>query len=110
MEIYGGVDLHPGDRLEVEFQNPDGMRVAGVVRNRSGFCFGLELDTVQAQAEPTPPGGLESYVLETLIVQRHEEFLRHAQQNINHSLQMALEMRKFRAEIELFAEYELLGR
>ena len=28
--------------MEVEFQTPGKLRVMGVVRNRSGFCFGLE--------------------------------------------------------------------
>jgi hypothetical protein len=42
MALYGGVDLHPGDRMQVEFQTSGKPRVEGVVRNRSGFCFGLE--------------------------------------------------------------------
>jgi hypothetical protein len=42
MALYGGVDLHPGDVMEIEFQTAGKLRMAGVVRNRSGFCFGLE--------------------------------------------------------------------
>jgi hypothetical protein len=42
MELYGGVNLQPGDLMEVEFQTSDRIRVVGIVRNRSGFCFGLE--------------------------------------------------------------------
>lgn len=42
MALYGGVDLQPGDIMEVEFQTSGKLRMAGVVRNRSGFCFGLE--------------------------------------------------------------------
>ena len=42
MALYGGVQVQPGDRMEVEFQTSGKPRVAGVVRNRSGFCFGLE--------------------------------------------------------------------
>lgn len=43
MEIYGGINLQPGAVMEVEFRTT-GMtiRVAGIVRSRSGFCFGLE--------------------------------------------------------------------
>lgn len=42
MELYGGVERRPGDLMEVEFQAAGVPRVAGVVRSRSGFCFGLE--------------------------------------------------------------------
>lgn len=101
MELYGGVDLHPGDVMDVEFQTPGGVRVAGIVRNRSGFCFGLEFRTVLEEPE-FPPDSLES-----LFLQRHEEFLRQAQKKINRSVQMTLEMRKFREEIELFAKGEV---
>jgi hypothetical protein len=42
MEIYAGVNLQPGELMEVEFRMPDKtIRVAGVVCNRTGFCFGL---------------------------------------------------------------------
>ncbi len=109
LEVYGGLDLHPGERIQVEFQTPGELRVQGVVRNRSGFCFGVELDALQLDADPSPEEA-QSQALESLITQRHDEFLRHAQQNINQSLHMALEMRKFRAEIELFARQEMLGR
>jgi hypothetical protein len=42
MELYGGVERRPGDLMEVEFQAAGVPRVAGVVRSRAGFCFGLE--------------------------------------------------------------------
>jgi PilZ domain len=42
MEVYGGVPLRPGDVMEVEFKTSGNVRVAGIVRNRSGYCFGLE--------------------------------------------------------------------
>jgi len=42
MALYGGVPLEPGDVMEVEFRTPSKCRVAGIVRNRSGYCFGLE--------------------------------------------------------------------
>jgi hypothetical protein len=42
MEVYGGVPLQPGDLMEVEFRTAGPLRVAGIVRNRSGYCFGLE--------------------------------------------------------------------
>jgi|SRR5579862_1847580 len=47
MALYGGIDLLPGDLMEVQFQNSAKLRISGIVRNRSGFCFGLEfLDTM----------------------------------------------------------------
>ena len=51
MALYGGVDLHPGDLMEVEFQTSGKLRMAGVVRNRSGFCFGLEFLDLIANGE-----------------------------------------------------------
>jgi hypothetical protein len=37
MALYGGVPLQPGDVMEVEFRTPSKHRVAGIVRNRSGY-------------------------------------------------------------------------
>jgi hypothetical protein len=51
MALYGGIDLQPGDLMEVEFQTCGKRRVAGVVRNRSGFCFGLEFLDLMANSE-----------------------------------------------------------
>ncbi len=43
MELYAGVNLQPGEVMEVEFRTEGRtIRVAGIVRYRSGFCFGLE--------------------------------------------------------------------
>jgi len=42
MTLYGGASLQPGDIVEVEFRPPSKHRVVGVIRNRSGYCFGLE--------------------------------------------------------------------
>jgi len=42
MEVYGGVPLHPGDLMQVEFRTAGPLRIAGIERNRSGYCFGLE--------------------------------------------------------------------
>src|ERR1700745_1894356 len=39
--VYGGRPLRPGDLMEVEFRTA-GTRIAGIVRNRSGYCFGME--------------------------------------------------------------------
>jgi hypothetical protein len=42
MALYGGVPLQPGDLMEVEFQTLNRLRVAASVRDRNGYCFGLE--------------------------------------------------------------------
>jgi hypothetical protein len=42
MELYAGIWLKPGDLLEVEFGIPYCVRTMAIVRDCSGFCFGLE--------------------------------------------------------------------
>jgi len=63
MTLYAGVPLKPGDLMEIEFQT-SGARVAAIVRNRTGFCFGLEfltplgVDKPRREAtSPAPPSG-----------------------------------------------------
>jgi len=98
MELYGGVNLRPGDLMEVEFQTPDKIRVAGVVRSRTGFCFGLEFCAVRTEPEAA------AEALESFIRKRHESYVHEKQQKINQSLQVVKEMRKCRQEIELLAQ------
>ena len=42
MALYAGLILKAGDPIEVEFQVPSRVRVACIIRNRAGYCFGLE--------------------------------------------------------------------
>jgi hypothetical protein len=42
MGLYAGILVKPGDLLEVEFRIPCRFRMMAVVRQRSGYCFGLE--------------------------------------------------------------------
>ncbi len=42
MALYGGVPLQPGDVMAVEFETSSRLRVAALVRDRYGYCFGLE--------------------------------------------------------------------
>jgi len=58
MEVYGGVPLRPGDVMEVEFRTAGAVRIFGVVRNRSGYCFGLEF--LRLMAEETGPDNILS--------------------------------------------------
>jgi len=55
MELYAGVDLQPGELMEVEFRTPGRtIRVAGTVCNRSGFCFGLEFCALRIELKKVP--------------------------------------------------------
>jgi hypothetical protein len=45
MTLYAGLPLNPGDYMDLEFQTPGRTRVCAIVRNRTGYCFGLEFLT-----------------------------------------------------------------
>jgi hypothetical protein len=51
MEIYGGVNRRPGEEMEIEFKTSGGgvARIAGIVRSRTGFCFGIEFSAVRRE-------------------------------------------------------------
>jgi hypothetical protein len=56
MTLYAGLPLNPGDYMDVEFETAGGARIAAVVRNRTGFCFGLEfLTPLSVDPKPTTP-------------------------------------------------------
>jgi hypothetical protein len=44
MSVFAGIELQAGERIEVEFTPPYGLpiRVHGLVRNRSGYSYGVE--------------------------------------------------------------------
>jgi PilZ domain len=96
MELYGGVNLQPGEMMEVQFQTSGRIRVAGLIRHRSGFCFGLEFCSVQTEPAETPEA------IQSQMLEKQEAYLRQMQQKINQSLQ-ALEMRKSRQEMKALA-------
>jgi len=52
MTLYAGVPLKPGDLMDLEFLMPGGARIAAIVRNRTGFCFGLEFLTPLGSEKP----------------------------------------------------------
>ena len=56
MALYAGLPLQPGDYMDIEFQTAGGARVAAVVRNRTGFCFGLEF-LIPLSVDPKPANG-----------------------------------------------------
>jgi PilZ domain-containing protein len=52
MELYAGVNLQPGELMEVEFRIPGRtIRVVGTVCYRSGFCFGLAYCDLRIELE-----------------------------------------------------------
>jgi len=58
MALYAGIALEPGDLMEVEFLTPNHARMSGVVRNRNGFCIGLEfLTPLTGDSEKPGAGG-----------------------------------------------------
>ncbi|HXZ33843.1 MAG TPA: PilZ domain-containing protein [Terriglobales bacterium] len=72
MALYGGIDLQLGDLMAVEFQNSGKVRVAGIIRSRSGFCFGLEFlermtsteamsDMLEAASAAEEPGSWKAW-------------------------------------------------
>jgi hypothetical protein len=116
MSLYGGIELQPGDLMEVEFQTSSHLRVAGVVRNRTGYCFGLEFLAPRASAARThgsrpseggaSPPSLASAVarpedeLLELFLERHAAYLRQKELEIRRLRQELLKTRQERVEIE----------
>ena len=87
MTLYVGVSLKPGDLMDLEFQTAGRARVAAVVRNRTGFCFGLEfltpLETDSPKPVPAMPasGQREDDDLRS-VLRRKESELRRLQKEI----------------------------
>lgn len=79
MTLYAGVPLKPGDLMDLEFQT-SGARVAAIVRNRTGFCFGLEFLTPLGADRPTPtasqPAAAPSDDLNTVLRRKELEIER----------------------------------
>jgi PilZ domain len=53
MELYAGVNMQPGDVMEVEFRATGRtIHIAGVVCHRTGFCFGLAFCEMRIEVDP----------------------------------------------------------
>lgn len=138
MELYGGVQRRPGDVLEVEFRTNESLKVASVIRNRSGYCYGLEflrltrgrlpeahrsepagreswrLDLAILGIEPGPEGNdsdslTDEAALAELLLVRHDNYLRDRDLIIKRLRQRALEMRRFRQEMEMLLQNDSNG-
>jgi hypothetical protein len=129
MALYGGVPLQPGDLMEVEFQTSNRLRVAASVRDRNGYCFGLEFlgllgnDSAEdaedfagepvGLAEAAPPVARvvrgENEILARFL-QNHQAYLQQNELEIKRLRYEIQEIRQSRKEIELLILREVLGR
>jgi hypothetical protein len=130
MSLYGGVPLQPGDLMEVEFQTSNRLRVAASVRDRNGYCFGLEfvgllpnenaalggiaeVESLASGRKPvdSPVGVVrdEDQIL-ALFLKRHEAYLREKEMEIKRWRCEIQEIRQSRREIEMLVLREVLGR
>jgi len=127
MALYGGVPLEPGDLMAVEFPTSSPVCVAGIVRNRSGFCFGLEFLSVvmsdpkaacelklPADSPPNVPIANKAVTgravngavlpaeekLVALFLQKHAAYLQNKDQEVDRLRQKALKMRQLRQDID----------
>jgi hypothetical protein len=138
MALYGGVSLQPGDLMEVEFQTPGLLRVAGAIRDRNGYCFGLEFATLLpgeetetdtpdlgageqfgwANPETLMAGALDNATAESvpgaseifaLFLKKHEAYLEQKELEIKRMRQELREIRESRKEIEIL-QLRFFGR
>lgn len=136
MALYGGVPLQPGDLMQVEFETSDRVRVAASIRDRNGYCFGLEFlgllpsDSTEVPearfAEPTAQAkslataaipdatsvralGGENEIL-ALFLERHETYLRQREMEIKGLRDEIQEIRQSRRKIELLILRQVLVR
>jgi PilZ domain-containing protein len=130
MALYGGVPLQPGDLMEVEFQTSNRLRVAASVRDRNGYCFGLEfvgllpsdnaglggiaeVESLAVEGRPvdSPVGAVrEEDKILALFLKRHEAYLRQKEMEIKRWRSEIQEIRQSRREIEMLVLREVLGR
>jgi PilZ domain len=139
MALYGGVPLQPGDLMQVEFETSDRVRVAASIRDRNGYCFGLEFlgllpsdNTQEAEArfaEIAEPAHAESMAVEAagsisapvraiggeneilaLYLERHETYLRQREMEIKRLRDEIQEIRESRRKIELMILRQVLAR
>jgi hypothetical protein len=139
MALYGGVPLQPGDLMEVEFQTFNRLRVAASVRDRNGYCFGLEFlglmpnedqedtdpdfaemardahglaEVKPAEANFNPlaaPAARGEDEALALFLKRHEAYLHQKEMEIKRWRYEVQEIRQSRREIDVILR-QVLGR
>ena len=93
LALYAGINLQPGDPIEVELPAPYS-RVKGTIRNRDGFCFGVEfLSSLSSAARPASRNL-------ALFQQRHEAYLRENEEEISRMQKEVAAMRRAAAQAE----------
>jgi hypothetical protein len=137
MALYGGVPLQPGDLMAVEFQTSDRLRVAASIRDRNGYCFGLEFlgllpadgeesigpdfaampgdlaasaSVGRAEGSISPPVMQSEDEILALFLERHEAYLHQKDLEIKRLRREIQEIRQSRREIELVMLRQVLGR
>lgn len=118
--------------MEVEFQTPGLPRIAGAVRDRNGYCFGLEFATLlpggesefgtpdftatldfagpyATQQEPSVETLSGANEIFALFLQKHEAYLEQKELEIKRMRQELREIRESRKEIELLQQ-QFFGR
>jgi hypothetical protein len=76
LALCAGINLQPGDPLEVELPAPYS-RVKGTIRSRDGYCFGVEFATSLSTTARPASRNL------TLFQHRHEAYLRESEDEIS---------------------------
>jgi hypothetical protein len=82
MTLYAGLPLKPGDYMDLEFQTPGRTRVSAIVRNRTGYCFGLEFltplttEAPKSSVQVRPPKAAENSDLRTVLRRKEVEMER----------------------------------
>src|SRR6266849_3026461 len=74
MALYVGIHLEPGDLMEVEFDTPHRVRVAGIVRSKVGYCFGLEFLTPLLAGERSAESQQQASSVDTLSVRKADSY------------------------------------
>ena len=134
MALYGGVPLQPGDLMQVEFETSDRVRVAASIRDRNGYCFGLEfLGLLPSDTTEVPEAGFAERTAQSLateamrdatavramggeneilalFLERHETYLRQRDIEIKRLRDEIQEIRESRRKIELLILRQVLAR
>jgi len=74
MALYVGIQLEPGDLMEVEFETPHCVRVAGIVRSKVGYCFGLEFLTPLLAGERSAESQQQASSVDKLSVRKADSY------------------------------------
>lgn len=106
MAVYAGVHAKPGELMHVDFRTTNPLRLAAIVRNCSGYCFGLEFLAREMDRESKV---IPAEDMLAQFVGRHEEYLLNRQTAIERARQQTLKIRRLREEIEMLLRVAQVG-